>query len=108
MTISGLSPEHQVSLRSMFEFTEDIRCNLWFRYVDELTKTIRPVSQGGLPVDDYVTMDATFSWQATKHMEFMLVGQNLLDSGHHEYVSEFSTEPTEQPRSFYAKLTYQF
>ncbi len=107
-TISGLSPEHQVSLRSLFEFTEDVHCNLWLRYVDKLTETIRPVSQGGLPVDDYFTMDVTLSWQATQHMELMLVGQNLLDSEHLEYVSEFSTEPTEQPRSFYAKLTYQF
>ncbi len=107
-TISGLSPEHQLSLRSLLEFTDDIRGNLWLRYVDKLTETIRPASQGGVAVEDYLTMDVTLSWQATKHMELMLVGQNLLDPGHLEYVSEFSTEPTERPRSFYAKLTYQF
>jgi len=104
----GLSPEHQISLQSIVDVNEDIQCNFWFRYVDELAASIRPTSQGGGTIDAYLTLDASISWQANKNTEFMLVGQNLLDSNHLEYVSELATEPTDIPRSFYAKLTYQF
>ncbi len=109
-TVAGLSPEHQLSLRSAIDISKDIQANIWFRYVDKLEESTKPgsvVQVDGLVVD-YLTLDANVSWNIRKGLELMLVGQNLLDSSHLEYVSEFSTPPTEIPRSIYCKLTFQF
>jgi len=53
-------------------------------------------------------MDVNVSWQMTEQIELMLAGQNLLNSSHLEYISEYSTPPIEVDRGVYAKLTYNF
>jgi iron complex outermembrane receptor protein len=44
----------------------------------------------------------------TPKIELSLVGQNLLEGSHVEYVQEAFGLPTEVVRSFYGKLTYRF
>lgn len=65
-------------------------------------------SFGDMNVDEYLTLDANVVWRPMDKLELMLVGQNLLNSSHLEYVSEFSTPLTEIERSVYGKLTYRF
>ena len=60
------------------------------------------------PIDDYVLFDANLSWSPTDKLEFMLVGQNLLNSSQLEYSAMLYSPATEIERSVYAKLTYRF
>ncbi len=102
------SPEHQVSLQTTININQGLKLNLWTRYVSALkaAKKLKPADDQ--QVDEYLTMDANLIWNATPNLELMLVGRNLLDSSHLEYVSEFATPQTEIERSVYAKLTYHF
>lgn len=104
----GGSPKHQVSLLSSLDVLENLQLNLWLRYVDSIETSNSVLSQRTISVDDYVTLDCNLAWQLHKNVELMLVGQNLLDSSHLEYVTEFSTKPTEVERSVYAKVTFTF
>lgn len=104
----GNSPKHQFSLRSTINVNQDLQLNLWGRYVDTLNTSKNILSLGDTIVDEYLELDVTVSWHPTDNLELMLVGQNLLDSSHLEYISEFSTPSTEIERSVYGKLTYHF
>ncbi|WP_172680378.1 hypothetical protein [Methylomonas koyamae] len=41
-------------------------------------------------------------------VELALVGQNLLDNRHLEYIQESFTLPTEVQRGVYGKITWEF
>ncbi len=105
---AAISPKHQFSIQSAINVNKDLQFNLWARYVDSLkaSKDMRSVNE--MKVDAYLTLDANVSWRPVENLELMLVGQNLLNSRHLEYVSEFSTPLTEIERSVYGKLTYHF
>ncbi len=97
--MEGTSPEHQLSFRSSMDLPRDISLDFWLRYVDELEN---------LDVDDYLTLDIRLGWQPRPGLELALVGQNLLQDSHQEYVPEFQTLPTEVPRGFYGQVTWNY
>lgn len=104
----GNSPQHQISFRSTINIHQDLQLNLWGRYVDSLSTSKDILSLGNRSVDEYVELDINVSWHPMDKLELMVVGQNLLNSSHLEYVSEFSTPSTEIERSVYGKMTYHF
>ena len=70
------------------------------RYVDELPAI-------GVPA--YFSLDARIAWAPTKHWEFSLVGQNLLDNQHPEFAPSIIPSPrTEVQRGVYGKVTFRF
>ena len=104
----GNSPQHQISFRSTINVNQDLQLNLWGRYVDSLSASKDILSLGNTSVDAYLELDINVSWHPVDNLELVLTGQNLFNSSHLEYVSEFSTPATEIERSFYGKLTYHF
>lgn len=101
-------PAHQVSLRSGFKATSTIDIDLWLRYVDR-TQTVHTVSTGSIyKIDGYLTGDLRLAWKPTNKLELSIIGQNLLEEQHTEFVQEKFTQPTKVPRSIYGKLTYRF
>ncbi len=96
----GKTPEHQVSLRSMFQLSRTVEFDLWVRYIDDLS---------ALDVPSYWTTDARVGWMARKDLELAVVGQNLVDDRHSEFKAAFfnGIEP-EVERSVYAKATWFF
>lgn len=91
------SPRHQVSLRSAYDFTKRWSLDGQVRFVDSIE---------GVPA--YVTADLRLSYRPNDHLEFALVGQNLLDPSHPEQsTAPFSTN-SEVPRGFYGKITWHF
>jgi iron complex outermembrane receptor protein len=57
----------------------------------------------------YVTPDARLSWRPQDNLELSLVGQNLLDDHHPEFVPEIiDTSPSEVERSVYGEITWRF
>lgn len=107
--VSRSAPENQVSLRSSIALAEDWRLNLWLRYVDQVWCR-NSANLLGTPVemDDYVVFNANLIWTPTKHLEFMLAGQNLTDSGQVRYLSEYQTPATEIERVVFGKATWRF
>ncbi len=102
------SPQHQFSVNSAINISKELQLNLWVRYVDSLEGDKALDERENRTVDEYLTLDANVSWRPMERLELMLVGQNLLDSNHLEYVSEFSSPTTEIERSVYGKITYHF
>ncbi len=74
--IEGSSPKHQVTAFSYLDFAKRIDLDLTFRYVSGLPELMVPA---------YSTADARFAWQATRHFQFSVVGQNLFQPYHFEF-----------------------
>ncbi len=73
------SPEFQASVRSMMNFSQNTEFDLWLRYVDELPES---------GVDSYVTADLRIAWSPRDTLQIAVVGKNLFDPGHIEFISE--------------------
>lgn len=105
--LNDRSPRHQWSLRSSMDVARNLELDLWGRYVDAI-KTINGTFDT-IDVDGYFTLDARLGWNITRDLKFSLVGQNLLNNHHIEFVSEiFQTSPAEVERSVYALFTLRF
>jgi iron complex outermembrane receptor protein len=106
----GEEPRHQASLRGFVNLRDDLDLSGWLRYVDQVSAVyVRPDSADWFTtIDEYVTLDLRLAWRPVAKIELALVGQNLLDGGHLEFVQDTFTRPTEVARSVYAKLTYKF
>ncbi|QTA87600.1 TonB-dependent receptor plug domain-containing protein [Desulfonema magnum] len=96
----GVPPSHQFSLRSFTDLPWNLECDLWLRYADDI--------QEG-EVDAYTTLDARLGWNPLKNLELSIVGQNLLEPQHPEFIEMFLfSEPTQVERCVYGKITWQF
>ncbi len=94
------SPFNQFSLRSLMNFPHNLEFDSWVRVVDS-------IKNGMIP--SYVELDVRFGWKPFETVELSLVGQNLLDSHHPEFLPSFiSTQQTEIQRSMYGKMTWTF
>ena len=104
----GGFPQHQVSLRGQFNLSKTLELDVWFRYVDEADATYILSEDYMYEIDSYLTMDLRLGWKITPRIELSLVGQNLLDKSHVEFVQEAFCLPVEIERSFYGVLSYRF
>ncbi|HIJ89430.1 MAG: TonB-dependent receptor [Desulfobulbaceae bacterium] len=100
-------PESQLSLRSMINLPHNLELDAWLRYVDNVARPSGYLSGGFVGVGSYATLDLRLGWHPKENLELSLVGKNLLESHHLEYVSEDSI-PAEIERSLYVKATWIF
>lgn len=102
------SPSNQLSLSSHWT-AENKKWNasIWLRAVDKapLAGFLAGYSGG---VESYVTMDARLAWQAQKDLELVLIGKNLLRSGHKEAIDDIYPLPSYIPRSVIAGVNWKF
>lgn len=92
-------PEHQLSLRAGIDLPKNFELDFWWRYVNDL----------GHQVDSYHTLDIKLGWRLNDNLELAIVGQNLIDNHHLEFLPEFiQTDPTEVERGVYGKVTWTF
>jgi len=94
------SPQHIGSLRAGFDLPGPFELDLWLRYVDRLRRDDIP---------SYLELDTRLGWTPRDDLELALVGQNLLDSHHQEFIREtlFNSIPTEVERAAYIKMTWR-
>ncbi len=60
-------------------------------------------------VDKYWALDLRLAWKPTQKLELSLVGQNLLDKHHYEFVPDnFNPLLGEVERSLYFQARWQF
>ena len=106
--IQSPSPQHLLSLRSEMSFNNKVNIDLWLRYQDNFRRPNAFTSQD-FGIQNYVTLDARLSWKPVKDLELSIVGQNLLDSRHPEYLDEGFARPiVEIERGGYGKLLWNF
>lgn len=107
--IGSASPQNIVSMRSSIALYENWKCNLWLRYIDEITtRNSVNLLDEQREQEDYILIDINLVWSPTANIEFMLAGQNILEDEQLQYASEYVTPATAIERSFYGKLTYRF
>jgi iron complex outermembrane receptor protein len=76
---NGSSPGHEVTVDSGFDIAKKLQLGLIYRYVSALPY------QG---VHGYSTGDARIGYRIGSHVEFSLVGQNLFQPYHVEYIGD--------------------
>ncbi len=102
LAVEGKSPNHQFSLRSSIDLFKEVKLDLWFRYVDNLSSPCQDMHS-------IFTLDARLGWNPSENLEISIVGQNLFDPQHPEFFPEFAgIVPSEVQRGMYAKLTWHF
>ena len=102
LTEQNFNPQHTLSLRSLFNLTNEIELDAWARYVDELYVDRRTIPS-------YFTLDLRLGWIPHKDLEFSFSGHNLLDSHHPEFSDILYIPVASQiQRSFLAQLTWRF
>ena len=107
--VEDAAPQQQLGLRSSILLAPDWRLNLWGRYVDDIAgRNSSDLLGQPVPIDAYCLLDANLIWTPNKHLEVMLAGQNLTNSGQLQYLSEYSTPATEIDRGVYGKVTWRF
>ncbi len=97
---NGDTPEQQIVLQTRIDLPRNVELDTILRCVDQLP------AQG---VDAYVTLDARLAWRPTEDLELALVGRNLIQSEHPEFIPTIiHTEPAAVQRSVYGNLTWRF
>ena len=96
----GESPRHQFYVRSSIDLPKHFEQDLSLRYVDKLSS---------LNIPSYYSLDFHLGWRPGTHLELSVVGQDLLNSQHLEFIPEFiNTTPTEVRRTFRGHITWRF
>ena len=92
----GSSPQHQASVDSSFDLSKKLQLDLIYRYVSSLpAQNVRAYSTG----------DARIGYRLSKHLSLSLVGQNLFQPGHVEYLGD-PGGPVAISRNVYATLSW--
>jgi iron complex outermembrane receptor protein len=93
-------PAHQVSVRASVNLPKNIELDLWFRYTDDIFKHT---------VKAYSTIDIRLGWKPLKNIEISIVGRNLTDSYHPEFINSFyKSIDSEIQREIYGKIVWRF
>lgn len=96
--LTGSGPRNQFQLHSSARLGH----NLDF---DALLYRIGAVSNGAIAA--YTRLDLRLAWKPRTDVELSLVGRNLLDDRHFEYVGQDSVA-SDVPRSLYAQVRWSF
>jgi iron complex outermembrane receptor protein len=94
---TGNDPQNQVYVRSSMDITRHVDLDFSVRYVDALTN---------LQIPAYTAADVRLAWRPDDHLELAVVGQNLFDNQHPEFVTGGSRY--EIQRGVYGTLTFQW
>lgn len=93
-------PRHQFGLTAQVNIGRDVEIDTIVRAVDRLSER---------SVSGYATLDLRFAWRPRENIELSIVGQNLAQSQHLEFVSEaLSTKETQVERAIYGSVKVEF
>jgi iron complex outermembrane receptor protein len=81
--------------------------DLWMQYVSSLDSTTLSATRDD-SIGEYTSVNARFAWLPKKNIELSLVGRNLFDNRHPEFVGEYYILRSEVERSLYAQVKVEF
>ncbi len=94
------TPRNQAQFWVSLDPCDDVTLDVVTRYVDSIPY---------LEVPSYITADVRLAWQATRRVEFAVVGQNLLEPQHPEFKGKFlNILQPEIERSAYAYVSVTY
>ena len=96
-SIEGGSPKHEVMAQSGFDLGKTLQLDLSYRYISALP---------GLGIAAYSTADGRLAWRLRPDLEISLVGQNLLQAHHVEYVADLGPKVGIE-RTAYLQITWR-
>ncbi len=96
--IEGSGPRHQFQLHSNSRLRHDLD-------FDAMLYRVGRIAAGDIPA--YTRLDLRLAWKPRRDVELSLVGRNLLDQRHFEFLGQDSVA-SEVPRSFLAELRWHF
>lgn len=97
-TAESNDPQNQFVIQSAMDLPGRLELGTVMRYVDELPKPHVP---------DYFGLDMRVGWHLNNALELNLVGQNLLDKRHIEFIPS-SPSLRQLERSIYGKIIWRF
>ena len=110
----GQSPRNQVYIQSSWDLGARVDFDLAGRYVSRLTG-FDPGGAPGVPneVGSYIAADARLAWRPLKNLELSVVGKNLFDNHHPEFISSpqgqiLGSPVVEIRRSVYGMVKWNF
>jgi iron complex outermembrane receptor protein len=102
--MNASSPQQQAALRSSMSLPHRQQFDFWLRYVGKLGDR-----NSAFAVPAYTTLDLRYAWRPTRDFELSVVGQNLLDNSHPEFIpSLLPSQTIELQRGGYVKAKWQF
>lgn len=99
INFSKTYPQHQAMLWSQHQLSPTVNLDLNLRYVDKLEGNLTP---------SYTALDARLAWAVSRDFELALVGRNLLNSGHPEYIEQTYAVATDLPRELFITGSLHF
>jgi iron complex outermembrane receptor protein len=94
----GYSPRHQFQIRSNIDLPRHLEFDSGLYYVGRLS---------GLGISDYARADARLSWRPTRSWELSVVGQNLLQPRHLEFIWSYGLlQSTQVQRSVFGEIRF--
>jgi len=102
-----LWPEHNFSIRSLYNISEKLEFDTALYYVSDLDNA-REVDGSITPIDAYLKWDMRLGWRPLEGLELSLVGLNLLESGNQEFINSRFDPASQVGRSYYGKATWRF
>lgn len=97
-TAESNDPTHQVLIQSNITLPAKLELGTVIRFVDKLPNPY---------VKAYTALDLRLGWHLNKMIELNLVGQNLLDKRHAEFIPD-SPSARLIERSVYGKITFRY
>ena len=94
------SPRHQASIGSDVDLGRHVEWGVGLRFVDALSAQ---------RISAYTELETRLAWKPTPHCEFSIVGRNLLDAHHQEFLPFlFFSRDVEVGRSVFGKVSFRF
>lgn len=94
----GDNPRHQFQLRSQLDLPGKTEFDTSIYYVGKLVDQSVPA---------YTRLDLRLGWHPRKSLDFDLIGQNLLDPRHLEFLNNTGLVPSYSTRRVFARLTWR-
>ena len=104
----GSQPRNLVSLLSSFDIRPNLEFDLWLYYVDEMPDLAIGTPASATAVDAYFSTNARLGWRPRRDLELSLVGANLLNAPHVEFIQETYPFPEQVERSIYGQIKWSF
>jgi iron complex outermembrane recepter protein len=101
---AGSSPQHMVQLHSLHKLGHDLELDANVYYTSQLSFAKQ---FGTTSVPGFTRLDLRLGWRPSRDVEVNLIGRNLLQKRHQEYLADDVTA-TQIPRSLLVQFKWKF
>jgi iron complex outermembrane receptor protein len=104
---NSLTPSHTGVLRSQMDLPFDFELDATLYLYGNVVSAGTGFALAGT-IPSFERLDLRLGWRPTDRIELSLVGQNLTDPRHPEFLSEIGVASAEIQRAFYGKINFRY